>query len=644
MCGPYRRYRVCGFPLPSSGGITVLQMLAMLEPFDVAAMGPATFWSVHFVSEAGRLAYADRSVYEADPAFYTPPAGLLDPAYLRARSALIRPDASLGRAAPGDPPQRPAPARRVAFGADASLELPSTTHLSVVDRDGNAVAMTSTIEDAFGSRLMTQGGFLLNNELTDFSFLPTEDGKPVANRVGAGKRPRSSMAPTIAYDALGRVAIVDRFPRRQCDHQLRGEDARGHHRLEPRSAGGHRPPELRQPQRTDRTGEGHARRGARAEVAGARRRRARDGVHQRHAGHRAHARWLDRAAPIRAAKAWYSGNERRSPRVPSWMMYGVRSVPSDAESRRAQRGRTAMTATTPHRIVIVGGGAGGLPLATKLGDKYGGRDGRALVTLVDCNATHVWKPLLHEVAAGRMDADAHDLDYLAIAHWHGFRFRQGAVSGLDRARREITIDAVVSAEGEEMLPVRVLPYDTLVFCVGSVSNDFGIPGVAQHPISLDTLADAERFHRRLLAVCVRADARAGEGLPAHVNIVIIGAGATGVELAAEIRQTTRAHAGYGLDHLDPAQGHPADADRGVAAHPAAAVRARGRGGDGAPGQARRRRAHGREGHRGARRRRAYGIRRVLSGRPHRVGRRHHGAGVPESTSTASRRTARTSSS
>jgi NADH dehydrogenase len=201
----------------------------------------------------------------------------------------------------------------------------------------------------------------------------------------------------------------------------------------------------------------------------------------------------------------------------------------------------------------VGGGAGGLPLAAKLGDRYGGRDGRLQVTLVDRNATHVWKPLLHEVAAGRMDADAHDLDYLAIAHWHGFRFRQGAVSGLNRARREIALDAVVSPEGEEILPARVLPYDTLVFCVGSVSNHFGIPGVAEHPISLDTLADAERFHRRLLAVCVRADGRAGAGLPARVNIVIIGAGATGVELAAEIRQTTRAHAGYGLDHLDPAK-------------------------------------------------------------------------------------------
>ena len=213
-----------------------------------------------------------------------------------------------------------------------------------------------------------------------------------------------------------------------------------------------------------------------------------------------------------------------------------------------------MVATTKdkHRIVVVGGGAGGLPLATLLGDRYG-RDGPVQVTLVDRNATHVWKPLLHEVAAGRMDADAHDLDYLAIAHWHHFRFRQGAICGLDRARREITLDTVTGPEGEEILPRRTLPYDTLILCLGSVSNDFGVPGAAQHPISLDTLADAERFHRRLLAVCVRADGRAAAGITPKVNIVVIGAGATGVELAAEIRQTTRAHAGYGLDYLDPAE-------------------------------------------------------------------------------------------
>ncbi|MCC6193019.1 MAG: gamma-glutamyltransferase [Burkholderiales bacterium] len=210
VCGGYRTYRVCGFPLPSSGGLSVLQILGMIEPYDIAAMGPASFWSVHFMSEAGRLAFADRSVFMADPAFFTPPAGLLDEDYLRARSALIRTDASMRRAQPGNPPMREA--RKVALGEDVSLELPSTSHISIVDRYGNAVAMTTTIEDQFGSRLMTRGGFLLNNELTDFSFVPEDNGKPVANRVQGGKRPRSSMAPTIAYDRAGRVAIVAGSP------------------------------------------------------------------------------------------------------------------------------------------------------------------------------------------------------------------------------------------------------------------------------------------------------------------------------------------------------------------------------------------------------------------------------------------------
>ena len=210
VCDTYRAYQVCGFPLPSSGGITVLQMLKMLEPYDLPAMGPASFWSVHFVSEAARLAFADRGVYEADPAYYTPPAGLLDDAYLRARSALIRTDSSLRQASPGAPPE-PADAK-AARGADASLELPSTSHVSIVDKYGNALSMTTSVEDQFGSRLMTAGGFVLNNELTDFSFVPERDGAPVANRVEGGKRPRSSMAPTIAYDRTGHVAIVTGSP------------------------------------------------------------------------------------------------------------------------------------------------------------------------------------------------------------------------------------------------------------------------------------------------------------------------------------------------------------------------------------------------------------------------------------------------
>ena len=149
VCERYRRYRVCGMPLPSSGGITVLQMLKILEPYDMKSMGPVSFWSVHFVSEAGRLAYADRSVYEADPDFYTPPEGLLDDAYLRARSQSISTTGSLGRATPGDPPAIAAPARNAAWGEDTALQFPSTSHISVVDQFGNALAMTTTIEDQF---------------------------------------------------------------------------------------------------------------------------------------------------------------------------------------------------------------------------------------------------------------------------------------------------------------------------------------------------------------------------------------------------------------------------------------------------------------------------------------------------------------
>jgi len=208
--------------------------------------------------------------------------------------------------------------------------------------------------------------------------------------------------------------------------------------------------------------------------------------------------------------------------------------------------------TLAYHVVIVGGGAGGLPLATGLARRHR-RRGDVRVTLVDVLATHVWKPLLHEVAAGRMDADAHEVDYPAIAYRHGFTFRQGAVRALDRARRVVLVDAVHDEEGEEILPPRELGYDMLVIAVGSESNDFGVPGVAEHAIPIDTPREAERFHRRLLAASMRANARKAAGRAGRVDIVIIGAGATGVELAAEIRQTTRMHAAYGLDRLDPAR-------------------------------------------------------------------------------------------
>ena len=207
VCGPYRAYRVCGMPLPSSGGTTVLQMLAFLERFDLASVAPASFFAVHLMSEAGRLAYADRAAYMADPAFAPPPRGLLVRDYLRARGAQIRATSSLRRALPGTFAED-----RARTALHDGLEFTSTTHVSVVDRYGNAVALTSSIEDAFGSRLMTEGGFLLNNQLTDFSFRPRDDGRLVANRVQPGKRPRSSMAPTIVYDARGRPAIVAGSP------------------------------------------------------------------------------------------------------------------------------------------------------------------------------------------------------------------------------------------------------------------------------------------------------------------------------------------------------------------------------------------------------------------------------------------------
>jgi gamma-glutamyltranspeptidase/glutathione hydrolase len=206
VCSRYRGYRVCGAPPPSSGGIAVLEMLALLERRDFAAQRPGSLASAHLFAEAGRLAYADR-IYVGDPAFVPDPSWLLDPDYLAHRAALISNDHSMGVAAPGKPPS-PAVARKAAQREVPALEFPSTSHISIVDREGNAVAMTTSIEDGLGSRLMTASGFLLNNELTDFTWVPTADGKPVANRVGGGKRPRSAMAPTIVYDRRGRVFMV----------------------------------------------------------------------------------------------------------------------------------------------------------------------------------------------------------------------------------------------------------------------------------------------------------------------------------------------------------------------------------------------------------------------------------------------------
>lgn len=203
LCGKYRAYSICGMGPPSSGGIAVQQILGALEGRDLGRMGPGAE-AAHWFAEAGRLAFADRALYVGDPAFVNvPTAGLMDPAYIRGRAGLIDGAKSMGRAKAGEPPMKQgfrfAPSEGVEFG---------TSHISVIDGNGNAVAMTTTIEDGFGARLMTRSGFLLNNELTDFSFVHTEDGKPVANRVEPGKRPRSSMAPTIVFDNFGRLHAV----------------------------------------------------------------------------------------------------------------------------------------------------------------------------------------------------------------------------------------------------------------------------------------------------------------------------------------------------------------------------------------------------------------------------------------------------
>jgi len=207
---------------------------------------------------------------------------------------------------------------------------------------------------------------------------------------------------------------------------------------------------------------------------------------------------------------------------------------------------------TPHRIVVVGGGAGGLELATRLGDSLGRRK-RAEVTLIDRSRTHLWKPLLHEVAAGSMDLDDHELEYLAQARWHHFRYRLGALAGIDRQKRLVKLAPVFDDEGEVIIEARTVPYDTLVVAIGSVSNDFGTPGVAEHCISLDTQADAERFHKRLINNCMRAQAQRTPLRPGQLSVAIVGAGATGVELAAELHRTVRELAAFGLDRIDPAR-------------------------------------------------------------------------------------------
>ena len=206
--------------------------------------------------------------------------------------------------------------------------------------------------------------------------------------------------------------------------------------------------------------------------------------------------------------------------------------------------------TNPHKIVIVGGGAGGLELATQLGRKLG-KHRKALVTLVDRSRTHLWKPLLHQVAAGSMDLNDHELDYLYQARWHHFQFRLGRMDGLDRAAKQIHLAPTLDEAGREVLSAYSIPYDTLVIAVGSTTNDFGTPGAAEHAISLDNPQQAALFHSQLLNACLRANAQQGQFESGQLHIAIIGAGATGVELAAELHNTIREFLSFGLDRINP---------------------------------------------------------------------------------------------
>lgn len=203
VCGPYRSYKICIMAPPSSGGITVLQILTMLERFPAQDLKPNTAKQIHLFAQASRLAFADRNLYIGDPAFVAVPVkGMLDAAYLKERAKLIDTERDMGEAAPGTPPRQ-----KTGFAKPHFEERPGTSHMSIVDDQGRVVSMTTTVEYFLGAA-MTAKGFILNNELTDFSFVPERGGKKVANAPAAGKRPMSSMAPAIVFDKHGKFLMA----------------------------------------------------------------------------------------------------------------------------------------------------------------------------------------------------------------------------------------------------------------------------------------------------------------------------------------------------------------------------------------------------------------------------------------------------
>lgn len=212
---------------------------------------------------------------------------------------------------------------------------------------------------------------------------------------------------------------------------------------------------------------------------------------------------------------------------------------------------TGTTAKKPHRIVIVGGGAGGLELATRLGNQLG-RNQSAHIILVDATLTHIWKPLLHEVAAGTINSYEDELNYFAHARKNHFEFHLGRMNNIDRDHKRLMLEPLTNGEGTEIAPARSLAYDTLIISVGSTSNDFGTTGAKDHCIFLDTRAQADRFQREFLNLYLQAQARSlDQAEPQSLNIAIIGAGATGVELAAELHHAAHEFNRYGLTSIDP---------------------------------------------------------------------------------------------
>ncbi|MEW8087092.1 MAG: NAD(P)/FAD-dependent oxidoreductase [Candidatus Thiodiazotropha endolucinida] len=202
------------------------------------------------------------------------------------------------------------------------------------------------------------------------------------------------------------------------------------------------------------------------------------------------------------------------------------------------------------KIIVVGGGAAGLELATRLGRKLG-KPGRAEVTLIDATRSHVWKPLLHQVAAGTFDPAQHALGYLAHARWNHYRFRLGVMSDLDRIGRKVILAPLYNDKNEELIPSRSFAYDYLIFAVGSVSNDFGVPGVQEHCLMLDTKSQASAFQQQLLEALIRANTQHEPLQEGQLDVAIVGAGATGVELAAQLHQVTRQISQYGFEIIDP---------------------------------------------------------------------------------------------